>query len=140
MKDNLDHMIASPINRFFNSKEYFLWKNDFGGDSLMKKTDLNAVEVKRIVNEYGPKFVESAIVLENYWFSCFIHNNLQINDRADFSKVGYHEKAIAFIRRKTRLGKDYLKSTYRLGYVELLAVVFTLRNFFFLCEINACPI
>lgn len=126
MKDSLSHMIASPINRFFNSKEYFPWKNDFGGDSLMKKTDLNAVEARRIVNEYGPKFVESVVILENYWFlmtsfSFFIHNNLQIDDCADLSKVGYQEKAVAFIRKKTRFGKDYFELTYRFGHVELLA-------------------
>lgn len=46
MKDNLSHMIASPINRFFNSKEYRVWKNDFGDDLLMKKTDLDAVEAQ----------------------------------------------------------------------------------------------
>ncbi|KAI7880262.1 uncharacterized protein EV154DRAFT_46062 [Mucor mucedo] len=45
MKDNLSYMIASPINRFFNSREYRVRKNDFGDDLLMKKTDLNAVRV-----------------------------------------------------------------------------------------------
>ncbi|CAO3691292.1 unnamed protein product [Rhizopus microsporus] len=126
MKDNLSHMIASPINRFFNSKEHRVWKNDFGDDLLMKKTDLDAVEASRIVNEYGPKLVESVVILENHWFfmtsfSCFIHNNHQIDDCADLSKVGHQEKAVAFIRRKTKLGKDYFELTYRFGYVELLA-------------------
>ncbi|RCH88292.1 hypothetical protein CU098_007295 [Rhizopus stolonifer] len=126
MKDNLSHMVASPINRFFNSKEYHVWKNDFGDDLLMKKTDLDAVEASRIVNEYGPKLVESVVVLEDHWFfitsfSCFIHSNHQIDDCADLSKVGHQEKAVAFIRRKTKLGKDYFELTYRFGYVELLA-------------------
>lgn len=126
MKDNLSHMIASPINRFFNSKEYRVWKNNFGDDLLMKKTDLDAVEASRIVKEYGPKLVESVVILENHWFfitsfSCFIHNNPQIDDCADLSKVGHQEKAVAFIRRKTKLGKDYFELTYRFGYVELLA-------------------
>ncbi|CAO3686586.1 unnamed protein product [Rhizopus stolonifer] len=126
MKDNLSHMIASPISRFFNSKEYHVWKNDFGDDFLMKKSDLDAAEASRIVDEYGPKLVESVIILENHWFfmtsfSCFIHNNLQIDDCADLSKVGYQEKAVAFIRRKTALGKDYFELTFRFGYVELLA-------------------
>jgi hypothetical protein len=35
--------------------------------------------------------------------------------------VGHQEKAVAFIRRKTRPGKDYFELTYRFGYVELLA-------------------
>lgn len=26
MKDNLSHMVASPINRFFYAKEYHIWK------------------------------------------------------------------------------------------------------------------
>jgi hypothetical protein len=126
MKDNLSHMIASPINRFFNAKEYHVWKNDFGDNLLMKKTDLDAVEASRIVLEYGPKLVESVVILENHWFfmtsfSCFIHNNLQIDDCADLSQVGHQEKAVAFIRRKTTLGKDYFELTYRFGYVELLA-------------------
>lgn len=69
MKDNLSYMTASPINRFFNSKEYRVWKNDFGDDLLMKKTDdLDAVEASSIVNEYGPKLVELVIILENHWF------------------------------------------------------------------------
>ncbi|KAI9483568.1 MAG: hypothetical protein EXX96DRAFT_558672 [Benjaminiella poitrasii] len=112
MKDNLSHMIASPINQFFNSKEY--------------RTDLDAVEASRIVDEYGPKLVESVVILESHWFfmtsfSCFIHNNLKIDDCADLSKVGHQEKAVALIRRKTRLGKDCFELTYRFGYVELLA-------------------
>ncbi|KAI9024375.1 hypothetical protein CLU79DRAFT_803844 [Phycomyces nitens] len=126
MKDSLSHMIASPINRFFNSKKYRVWKNDFGDDLLMKKTNLDAVEASRIVNEYGPKLVESVVILENHWFfmtsfSCFIHNNRQIDDCADLSKVGHQEKAVAFIRRKTRFGKDYFELTCQFGYVELLA-------------------
>lgn len=68
MKDNLSHMIDSPINRFFNSKEYRVWKNDFGDNLLMKKTDLDAVEASRIINEYGPKLVESVVILESHWF------------------------------------------------------------------------
>ncbi|CAO3698431.1 unnamed protein product [Rhizopus stolonifer] len=126
MKDNLSHIIASPINRFFNFKEYRVWKNDFGNDLLMKKTDLNAAEASRIVNEYGPKLVESVVILENHWFFMtsffyFIHNNLQIDNCADLSKAGHHEKVVAFIRRKIALGKDYFELTYRFGYVELLA-------------------
>ncbi|KAF1807519.1 hypothetical protein FB192DRAFT_1356177 [Mucor lusitanicus] len=35
---------SAPINRFFNSKEYCVWKNNFGDNLLMKKTDLDAVE------------------------------------------------------------------------------------------------
>ncbi|KAI9483612.1 MAG: hypothetical protein EXX96DRAFT_606591 [Benjaminiella poitrasii] len=101
-------------------------KNDFGDDLLMKKTDLDAVEASRIVDEYGPKLVESVVILESHWFfmtsfSCFIHNNLKIDDCADLSKVGHQEKAVALIRRKTRLGKDCFELTYRFGYVELLA-------------------
>jgi hypothetical protein len=72
----------------------------------MNKTDLNAVEAERIINRYGPIFVESVVILKDYWlfmtsFSCFIHNNLQIDDCADLSKIGYQEDAVAFIRRKT---------------------------------------
>jgi hypothetical protein len=105
MKDNLSHMIASHINRFFNSKKYRVWKNDFGDDLLMKKINLDAVEASRIVNEYGPKLVESVVILENHWFfmtsfSCFIYNNHQVDDCADLSKVGHQEKAVAFIRRQ----------------------------------------
>lgn len=55
-------------------------------------------------------------------FFCFIHDNQQIDDCTDQFKVGYQENAVAFIRRETRLGKDYFKLTYRFGYVELLAV------------------
>lgn len=54
-------------------------------------------------------------------FSCFIHNNKQIDDCADLSRVGHQEKAVAFIRRKTRFGKDHFELTIRFGYVELLA-------------------
>ncbi|KAG2201559.1 hypothetical protein INT47_007436 [Mucor saturninus] len=115
----------SPINRFFKSSEYRVWKNNFGDDLLMKKTDLNAVEASRIVNEYAPKLVESVIILENHWFfmtsfSCFIHDNNQIDDCADLSKIGHQDKTVAFIRRKTRLGKDFFELTYRFGYVEIL--------------------
>lgn len=110
IKDSLSHMIASPINRLFNSKEYRVWKNYFGDDSLMKKTDLDALEASRIVNEYGPKLVESVVILENHWFFmtsffCFIYSNHQIDDCADLSKVGHQKKSVAFIRRKTRLGR-----------------------------------
>lgn len=92
----------------------------------MKKTDLDAVEAPRIVNEYESKLVESVAVLEDHWFfitgfSCFIHSNHQIDDCADLSKVGHQEKAVTFIRRKTKLGKDYFELTYRFGYVELIA-------------------
>ena len=119
-------MIAPPINRFYNSKEYRIWKNDFCYDLLMKKTYLNEVEASRIVYKYGPKLVESVVKLENHWFlmtsfSCFIHSYPQINDCADLSKVGNQEKAVAFIRRKTNLGKDYFELTYRFGFVEVLA-------------------
>ncbi|KAI7880263.1 uncharacterized protein EV154DRAFT_524010 [Mucor mucedo] len=72
--------------------------------------------------EYGPQLVESVIILVFMTrFSCFIHNNHQIDDCADLSKVGHQEKAVALIRRKTRLGKDYFELTYRFGYVELFA-------------------
>ncbi|KAI7898408.1 uncharacterized protein BX663DRAFT_582056 [Cokeromyces recurvatus] len=103
IKDNLSRMITSPISRFFNSKEDLAWKNDFGGDLLMKKTDLNAEEATRIVNEYDPKFVKSVVILENYWFfmtnfSYFFHNNFQIDDYADFSKIGYEKKLFGYVK------------------------------------------
>lgn len=53
-------------------------------------------------------------------FSLFIHNNAKIDDCADLFKIGYQARAVTFMRRKTRLGKDYFNLTYRLEYLELL--------------------
>ncbi|CEG76643.1 hypothetical protein RMATCC62417_11506 [Rhizopus microsporus] len=87
---------------------------------------MNEEEAEVIVQMYSPSFIKSVVVLEKHRFlmtsfSLFIHNNTQIDDCADLSKVGYQARAVAFIRRKTRLGKDYFELTYRLGYLELLA-------------------
>ncbi|KAI7882109.1 uncharacterized protein EV154DRAFT_428437, partial [Mucor mucedo] len=68
-------------------------------------------KASRIVNKCGPKLVESVVViLKNYWFfmtsfPCFIHNNCQIDDCADLSKIEHQEKTGAFIRRKTQFNQ-----------------------------------
>lgn len=66
------------------------------------------------------------VIIEGYWFfitslSIFIHNNPQMDDCADYSKFGYQTSPVAFIRRKTSMGKDYFEMTIRLSYMELLA-------------------
>lgn len=124
--NDLDRIISTTVGQFFDAKEYRVWNNDFSNDSMMMKTDLNAEGASAMVCEYGPQFVESVVVLKKHWFfmtsfSCFIHNNKQIDDCTDLSRVGHQDKAVALIRRKTRFGKDYFESTIRFGYVELLA-------------------
>lgn len=65
------------------------------------------------------------VVLDHYWFFCtsfstFVHNNKNIDDCADGSKVGSQKNAVAFIRKKTRAGSDYFKLTIKLSTIELL--------------------
>ncbi|KAI8368423.1 hypothetical protein EDC96DRAFT_558021 [Choanephora cucurbitarum] len=105
-KNELCHLIAASINRFFNAKSYLLYDDDFSNDVIMKKTDMNTKEARQLIDTHCPKFVESVVILAGY---CFIHNNISIDDS---SKP---------LRRKTRLGKDYFELTLRFGFVELLA-------------------
>lgn len=70
---------------------------------------MNKEEAEVIVQMYSPSSIES-VVLEKHWFlmmsfSLFIHNNTQIDNCADLSKVSYQARAVAFTRRKTRFGK-----------------------------------
>jgi hypothetical protein len=66
------------------------------------------------------------MILDEYWFfmtsfSLFIHNNQKIDDCADLSKVSYQNEEVGFIRKKTKLGRDYFELTVRFGCIELLA-------------------
>ncbi|CAO3616292.1 unnamed protein product [Mucor hiemalis] len=122
----LDEVLHPSVSRFYNAKDYQACKTNFAGDKLMDKTNLTFDEASKIVNTHCPQLVESVVILKNNWFfmtsfSVFIHNNPQVDDCADLSKVGHQEKMVAIIRRKTRLGKDYFELTFRFGYVEVLA-------------------
>ncbi|KAL9545664.1 hypothetical protein MBANPS3_007037 [Mucor bainieri] len=122
----LRDMVRSPVDQLFDKEAYNEWQPNINDNDLMAKTDLNAAEADEIVNEYGLQMMESVVILDGYWFlttscSMFVHNNSHIDDCADLSRVGHQAQAVAFIRRKTRLGKDYFELTYRFGYMEALA-------------------
>lgn len=59
----LGDIISSPVGQFFDCKEYRVWNNDLSKNSMMKETDLNAVEASAMVNGYGPRFIEQWL----YW-------------------------------------------------------------------------
>jgi hypothetical protein len=126
MKNNLGHILACSVNRFFEVIKYQELKINYQNDTLMRESnDLNADEAKRLVKRYCPQYVESVIILANHWFlitsfSCFIHNNPKVDDCADKSIISYQSNPIAFIRRKSQYGKDYFELTIRFGYVELV--------------------
>lgn len=127
MKNNLGHILACSVNRFFETTKYHdLWLN-YQNDTLMRESnDLSADEATCLVKKYCPQFVESVVVLANHWFfitsfSPFIHNNFKVDDCADRSVISYQSNPIAFIRRKSQYGKDYFELTIRFGYVELVA-------------------
>lgn len=94
----------------------------------MKTRHPNYYFLSNLIITYEPDFVESMIILRGYWFfmtsfSLFIHQNPQVDDRTDMSKVGYQEKVVVFIKRKTRLGKDFFELKYKFGFIELLATI-----------------
>ncbi|KAG1111367.1 hypothetical protein G6F42_015053 [Rhizopus arrhizus] len=126
MKNNLGHILACSVNRFFDVTKYQELKVNYQNDTLMRESnDLNADEANRLVDKYCPQYVESVLILANHWFlvtsfSSFIHNNPKVDDCADKSIISYQSNPIAFIRRKSQYGKDYFELTIRFGYVELV--------------------
>ncbi|GAA5801848.1 hypothetical protein HPULCUR_007303 [Helicostylum pulchrum] len=121
----LDQVLCSVDTSLFDCEGYGYWENNFQGDNLIKRTDLNEAEASELIGTYAARLVESIAVLEKYWFfvtsfSAFLHHNA-VDDCADQSKTGYQEKAIAFVRTKTALGKEYFEFSIRFGHVEFLA-------------------
>ncbi|KAG1454905.1 hypothetical protein G6F56_007205 [Rhizopus delemar] len=91
-----------------------------------KETKLNLSQAKQLVKEVGPAFVESVIILQEYWFlvtsfSVFIHDPNRVDDCADKSRFPYQNNPVAFVQRKTNYGKSSFELVFRIGYVEVLA-------------------
>lgn len=126
MKNNLDHILACSVNKFFETTKYQDLALNHQNDTLMRESnDLSADEAICLVKKCCPRFVESVVVLANHWFlitsfSPFIHNNLEVDSCADRSIISYQSNPITFIRRKVPYGKDYFELTIRFGYVELV--------------------
>lgn len=109
---------TTSASRFFHLDEYRKWK--ICVNQLPDAKDLQKVEAEELVSKYCSNLVESIIIIKDTWFlmtsfSVFVHNNPKIDDCADQSKVGHQNEAVAFIRRKTRMGRDFFELTY--GYV-----------------------
>lgn len=91
-----------------------------------KETKLNLFQAKKLVNEVGPAFVESVVILQEHWFlvtsfSVYIHDPNRVDDCADKSRFPYQNKPVAFIQRKTNYGTSSFELVFRIGYVEVLA-------------------
>ncbi|KAI9245133.1 hypothetical protein EDC94DRAFT_497491, partial [Helicostylum pulchrum] len=74
-------------------------------------------QADKIVREILPKFVKSVVILGNRWFMCtsfnvFFHQK-NVDDCTDSSRVGYQDKIVAFIRKKTKMGTGFFEYTIR---------------------------
>lgn len=49
VKDKLSLMAGSPMNRFFDSNEYTVCDSNFKDDLVMKKTDMNKMDAKAVI-------------------------------------------------------------------------------------------
>ncbi|KAG1060030.1 hypothetical protein G6F41_013115 [Rhizopus arrhizus] len=57
-KNNLGHILACSVNRFFEVIKYQELKLNYQNDTLMRESnDLNADEAKRLVKKYCPQYV-----------------------------------------------------------------------------------
>ncbi|KAI9259807.1 hypothetical protein EDC94DRAFT_649330 [Helicostylum pulchrum] len=117
--NNLDHILCSVDSPPFDCSDYRLCNIDYSGDSLINRTNLNEGQASQLIGTYAPRLVESVAIAQNYWFfmtsfSCFLHHN-KVDDCADRSKIGFQDEAVAFIRRKTTLGKDYFDTKPHFG-------------------------
>ncbi|CAO3620660.1 unnamed protein product [Mucor hiemalis] len=123
-KDCIFYKLLTSYDAFELAVEYFLEKKIV----LFRVYDVDSVkEVKtpEDIVSHCHRFVESVTIIDNHWFfitsfSVFIHDS-KLDDCADTSRVGLQLSAVAFIRKKTRTGKDYFEFTLRFNNVELLA-------------------
>lgn len=117
-KDKLSHLV-SPKKNLFDPGNYLVYDNCH--PSSVISTNKQAQDVV----SHCCKFVELVTIIDDHWFfitsfSVFIHDS-NLDDCADASRVGLQLSAVAFIRKKTRAGKDYFEFTLRFNNVELLA-------------------
>ncbi|RCH78527.1 hypothetical protein CU098_000851, partial [Rhizopus stolonifer] len=109
-KTELSHQLPLFCNQLFQTKNYTLLSMKSFDEKLMdKETKLNLSQAKQLVKEVGPAFVESVIILQEYWFlvtsfSVFIHDPNRVDDCADKSRFPYQNNPVAFVQRKTNYG------------------------------------
>ncbi|OBZ81582.1 hypothetical protein A0J61_10368 [Choanephora cucurbitarum] len=117
-KDRLSHIIPSYVRSLFNPNKYRLYE----GSHRNQKVGTAEKADKTVT--FSSRFLESVVVMANHWFfvtsfCVFVHEK-NVDDCADYSKVGLQEDAVAFVRRKTRAGKDIFELTIRFSSLELL--------------------
>ncbi|KAI8369833.1 hypothetical protein EDC96DRAFT_588604 [Choanephora cucurbitarum] len=117
-KNKMNHVIPSYVSSFFNPNDFHLYK----GSHENEKAD-TARKVDEMVRS-STQFLEAVILMENHWFFvtslCVLVHDKNLDDCADMSKIGPQDEVIAFIRRKTRTGRDSFELTLRFSNIELL--------------------